>query len=88
MPPVSNPPRTLAGMDEDSNDDFKAALKFSDFELADIIEGGQPLLASGGEEFEIDWSKVDPKKRLEVQRKRLLKRLGFSKKIDCGMNVT
>eukprot|EP00474_Spongospora_subterranea_P005158 CRZ05616.1 hypothetical protein [Spongospora subterranea] len=66
---------------------FRVALRFSDFELPEIIAKGQHLLASGGTEFNADagLESLDPKARIEIQKKRLLKRLGFDQKLDCGL---
>ncbi|SPQ94320.1 unnamed protein product (mitochondrion) [Plasmodiophora brassicae] len=63
---------------------FKTALRFSDFNLLEIMQKGQPLLASGGTEFDDgdDMKSLDPKARIEIQKKRLLKRIGFIEKVD------
>jgi hypothetical protein len=56
-------------------------LSFAELDMAQVIARGQPLLASGGAEFEFDWSTVEPRKRLEMQRQLLKQRLGLAEHV-------
>lgn len=52
-------------------------LSLEGFDLNKVLDNGAPLLASIGQEFEINWGEMDPKERLLLQKKQLKQRLGM-----------
>jgi TATA-binding protein-associated factor len=53
------------------------SLSFASFNISQVIDRGEPLVASAGKEFDVDLSGMDPKERLKMQKKRLKERLGL-----------
>ncbi|KAI8915574.1 SNF2 family N-terminal domain-containing protein [Gorgonomyces haynaldii] len=63
-----------------SNETYKEdedGLRFSSFNITQVVDRGEPLVASQGKEFDVDLSDMDPKERLALQKKRLRERLGL-----------
>ncbi|KAI9209494.1 uncharacterized protein BJ171DRAFT_487176 [Polychytrium aggregatum] len=52
-------------------------LSFSSFDIDVVLKNGAPLLSSAGTEFDFDYSKLDPKERIALQKKQLRERLGL-----------
>ena len=46
-------------------------LTFEELDMQQVLHNGRPLLASGGAEFDVDWSAIDPRERVRVQRQLL-----------------
>jgi hypothetical protein len=57
-------------------------LTFAEFKMSSVIAQGRPLLASGGAEYDIDWSTVNPAERLKMQRNMLKQRLGLAEHFE------
>ncbi|KAI8898633.1 SNF2 family N-terminal domain-containing protein [Globomyces pollinis-pini] len=71
--PLWNPP-TGSGVQEPLD-----VLSFDALDMNMVLENGRPLLASSGDEFDMDdWKDLDPKQRLALQKKRLMERLGLA----------
>jgi TATA-binding protein-associated factor len=62
-------------------DDF---LSFENFHLDTIRKTAKPLLASKGNEFDIDFSAMNPKERLALQKKQIREQLGFGSEFMDG----
>lgn len=52
-------------------------LTLEEFDILQVTKNGSPLEAMGVEEFNIDFSKLKPKERLQAQRQMLKKNLGL-----------
>ena len=70
----------------DDEEDEPIQLSFQDFNILEVIEKGKSLLSSGGEEFEIDSTGLDPKQRIALQRRHLLQRLGIDARVNIGQD--
>ncbi|KAF1805764.1 hypothetical protein FB192DRAFT_1276263 [Mucor lusitanicus] len=64
-------------MDVDQEQDVHK-LRFSQFDLASVLQHGKLLLGSAGKEYDIDFSDMTPQERLELQRRNLKERLGLA----------
>jgi TATA-binding protein-associated factor len=60
-------------------------LTFDTLDLNKVMARGSPLLSSEGNEFDVDLSELDPKQRLEMQKKRLRERLGLGTEFMDGL---
>jgi hypothetical protein len=81
-PPPSPPPQmSPSSISELPPRPERIRLSFAELDMAQVIARGRPLLASGGAEFEFDWSTVEPRKRLEMERQLLKQRLGLAEHV-------
>lgn len=53
------------------------SLSFDSFNISNVFENGEILVASQGKEFDADLQDMDPKERLHIQKKKLKERLGL-----------
>ncbi|CEG64225.1 Putative TATA-binding protein associated factor Mot1 [Rhizopus microsporus] len=60
------------------NNEEQHKLRFSEFDLASVLQHGKLLLGSAGKEYDIDFSDMTPQERLEIQRRNLKERLGLA----------
>lgn len=81
--PVWDPPPCLPGTEINVAQDADG-LSFASFSMVQVLEKGQPLVASAGSEFDVDLSEMDPKERLATQKKRLRERLGLGTQFMDG----
>ncbi|KAJ3416125.1 btaf1 RNA polymerase II, B-TFIID transcription factor-associated, 170kDa [Chytridiales sp. JEL 0842] len=89
--PVWDPPPPPPGSSEDSilSDnpmDDEGRLLFDSFDIDAAVRNGSPLLASSGVEYDVDFTNMDPKERIALQKKLLKQSLGqgaeFMKLVD------
>jgi TATA-binding protein-associated factor len=52
-------------------------LDFDEFDITTVLKNGAILLASEGSEFDLDLSHVDPKERVQLQKKQIKQKLGL-----------
>jgi TATA-binding protein-associated factor len=60
-------------------------LSFAEFDIGHVLARGSPLLASGGQEFDMDWGQVEPSQRVALQRKLLKQQLGLDEHVGVAM---
>jgi TATA-binding protein-associated factor len=61
-------------------------LSFNILDLNVVLENGKPLLASAGKEFDVDFTGLDPKQRLALQKKQLIQQLGLGMQFMDGID--
>ncbi len=68
-------------------------LSFEKFQLDSVRKTAKPLLASKGNEYDIDFSTMNSKERLAMQKKQIKEQLGFGSeflegklKNDCSFD--
>ncbi|KAJ3070374.1 btaf1 RNA polymerase II, B-TFIID transcription factor-associated, 170kDa [Podochytrium sp. JEL0797] len=71
------PKWTPLGLAKDADAKDADRLAFAAFDLATVVNAARPLLASAGAEFDPDLSQVDPKDRIQVQKRLVRQRLGL-----------
>ncbi|KAJ3280842.1 btaf1 RNA polymerase II, B-TFIID transcription factor-associated, 170kDa [Borealophlyctis nickersoniae] len=78
-PPVPSSSSSAASSEPqaDSSDHDTGLYTFSHFDIENVVKNGLPLLASAGEEFDLDTADMDPKERVAAQKKMLKQRLGL-----------
>ena len=69
------------------NNEEQHKLRFSEFDLASVLQHGKLLLGSAGKEYDIDFSDMTPQERLEIQRRNLKERLGLASQFMDGKKV-
>jgi TATA-binding protein-associated factor len=52
-------------------------LAFASFRITQVLDKGQLLVSSAGKEFDADFSNMDPKERLALQKKMIREKLGL-----------
>lgn len=55
-PPPDDKPTIPSNQNQDNQEEYEGMLKFSTFDISQVLKQGRPLLASGGEEYDDDGS--------------------------------
>eukprot|EP01125_Pyxidicula_operculata_P015647 TRINITY_DN5335_c0_g1_i4.p1 TRINITY_DN5335_c0_g1~~TRINITY_DN5335_c0_g1_i4.p1 ORF type:complete len:1864 (-),score=455.04 TRINITY_DN5335_c0_g1_i4:12-5603(-) len=84
--PAWEPPETSQVKIENPVQTKGSLMSFKDFDIVSVLKNGTVLLASGGQEFDMDFDGMDPAARLELQRQQIKEKLGLFESF-AGQNL-
>lgn len=73
--PWNPPPGQLSASDFNSNE--QDLLSFTNFDIDQVVKNGSALVASAGNEFDVDLEDMDPKERIAFHKKQIKSRMGL-----------